>query len=344
MKLPNGYGTVYKLSGNRRKPWIARTTKAWSPDGKQIYNIIGYYETRTDALQALAEYNDNPYDLDISRETFSDIYKRWLDDTFDENTNKFTLKNYIKSYNHTKPLQNMRMADIRPNHLQEILDDPNITHTTASRIKLLFSRIYKWCIEHDAIKKNYADRLKIKQTPTHNERSAFTTEEIQYLWDNVNNYEYIKLVLMLIYSGVRISELLNLKTEDVHLDEQWFLIRDAKTEAGTMRVVPIADKVLPFWKEFIKKSKCSFAITTIDGYQLYYDNFKRNYWGNLMKSLQLKHTTHETRHTFISLMVSKNINQTIIKKIVGHKSIMNLTEKVYTHIETQELLNAVNKI
>ncbi|MDI9519646.1 MAG: integrase [Bacillota bacterium] len=56
----------------------------------------------------------------------------------------------------------------------------------------------------------------------------------------------------------------------------------------------------------------------------------------------MKHTIHETCHTFISQMVMRNANQTIIKKIVGHKSIMNLTEKVYTHIEISELLAAVN--
>ena len=29
MKLPNGYGTVYKLPGKRRKPWIARITNGY---------------------------------------------------------------------------------------------------------------------------------------------------------------------------------------------------------------------------------------------------------------------------------------------------------------------------
>ena len=46
MKLPNGYGTVYKLSGNRRKPWIARKTRAWTDEGKQLFDIIGYYPKR----------------------------------------------------------------------------------------------------------------------------------------------------------------------------------------------------------------------------------------------------------------------------------------------------------
>ena len=66
MRLPNGYGTVYKLSGNRRKPFMVRKTIGWSDEGKQLYKTIGYYETRKLALAALADYNANPYDIDAS--------------------------------------------------------------------------------------------------------------------------------------------------------------------------------------------------------------------------------------------------------------------------------------
>ena len=57
MKNPNGYGSIYKLSGKRRKPYIVRRTIGWSDDGKQLYQTIGYYETRPLAMNALAEYN-----------------------------------------------------------------------------------------------------------------------------------------------------------------------------------------------------------------------------------------------------------------------------------------------
>ena len=63
-----------------------------------------------------------------------------------------------------------------------------------------------------------------------------------------------------------------------------------------------------------------------------------------MQELKIEYTPHETRHTFISMATAKNINPTLIKKIVGHKSLMSLTENVYTHPEINELLEAVNKI
>lgn len=60
MKLPNGFGTVYKLSGNRRNPYVAKKTKGWEIDpktgkSKQLYTVVGYYSTRKEALTALAE-------------------------------------------------------------------------------------------------------------------------------------------------------------------------------------------------------------------------------------------------------------------------------------------------
>lgn len=64
MKQPNGYGSVHKLSGKRRKPWRVRKTNGWTMnvDGTKLvqqYITIGYYETRQEALQALADYNQD---------------------------------------------------------------------------------------------------------------------------------------------------------------------------------------------------------------------------------------------------------------------------------------------
>ena len=59
MKLPNSYGSVYKLSGKRRNPWAARVTVGWKsiPENQRaypVYDFIGYFPTKTEALQALA--------------------------------------------------------------------------------------------------------------------------------------------------------------------------------------------------------------------------------------------------------------------------------------------------
>ena len=87
MKLPNGYGSVHKLSGKRRKPWRVRITSGYvynEEKDRQIrqYKTLGYYETKQLALQALASYNENPYDIDADKITFSECYEKWTEDYF----------------------------------------------------------------------------------------------------------------------------------------------------------------------------------------------------------------------------------------------------------------------
>ena len=79
MKLPNGYGSVKKLSGNRRNPYAVRITTGWEIDPvtekkKQKYITIGYAPTKKDGLQMLAEYHQNPFDTKAAKTTFQEIY------------------------------------------------------------------------------------------------------------------------------------------------------------------------------------------------------------------------------------------------------------------------------
>ena len=87
MKMPNGYGSVTKLSGNRRKPWIVRISEKTTFDrdnnkAKIKRSILGYYATRKEALQALADYNESPYNL-TGDKTFLEIYYIWKKKNYD---------------------------------------------------------------------------------------------------------------------------------------------------------------------------------------------------------------------------------------------------------------------
>ena len=341
IKLPNGFGTVYKLSGQRRKPYIARRTIGWDENGKQLLVTVGTYVTRQEGLQALAVFNDNPYDLIMSKLTFAETYQKWFDDTFDDDANRSTVKNYRAAYTHCAMLYNMKMADIRRVHLQQVID--GCTSNGANRIKILLGKIYTWCIQREYIKKNYAENLTLPKIEQKTFRRAFTKEHIALLWKLANTNPNISLVLMLIYSGVRINELLELEKADVDLTQQWFRVRASKTNAG-IRIVPIANKVLPLWKQYMERSRCKYAVCTPDGAQLTYDNYRKNYWRPLMEQLNMDYIPHECRHTCNSLLIMANTNPTIRKKIIGHKSQMDLGEDVYGHIYIEELLKAINQI
>ena len=77
--------------------------------------------------------------------------------------------------------------------------------------------------------------------------TPFSKKEIKTLWDAQESNQYLSVVLMLIYTGVRIGELLDLEKKDIHLDERWFFVKESKTESG-IREVPIAERIVPFFK------------------------------------------------------------------------------------------------
>ncbi len=345
MKLPNGYGSVYKLSGKRRNPWAVCITIGYDKETRnQQRKIIGYYPNRPEALNALSDYNKNPYDIKSAKLTFKEIYKRWYKDYITDDTNANTKRQYEAAYNQCNLLYNKKMCDIKIIDMQRVLDNCQNGYQSVRRIKILLNKIYEYCIYHEFLRNNLAEKLQINVSSdeTKRNRQEFSETEIKKLWKNSDNTS-VKITLMLIYSGVRVSELLDLEICNVNIDNQSFFVEDSKTKSG-IRTVPIANKVLPLWKEFIENSKCDYVLNNATGRRLTYDNFKRNYWYPLMKSLGFDHVIHETRHTCISMLVAADVNHTIIKKIVGHKSKMDLTEKVYTHVNIKELLEAINKI
>ena len=140
MKLPNGYGSVYKLSGKRRCPYRAIVTERWLFDvetgKKQIRKTIGYYETKNKALEALAEYNKSPFDLESSKITLQEVYDRWSAEHF-PTVSESNIKGYKAAFLLCAPLVNKRFVDITLDDLQYIADNSGKNTPTLKKYKVL---------------------------------------------------------------------------------------------------------------------------------------------------------------------------------------------------------------
>lgn len=77
MRLPNGYGTVAKLSGKRRRPYIVKKTLGFNEKGYPIIEIVGYTATREEGLELLAQYNRDPWDVDRAKVTLQELFDLW---------------------------------------------------------------------------------------------------------------------------------------------------------------------------------------------------------------------------------------------------------------------------
>lgn len=342
MRLANGYGSITKLSGNRQRPWMVRITTGFDDDGKQFRKVLGYYASRTKALEALTEFNREPYDIDNAKFTFKDIYSKRIGTNEYEKLSESSKKTYKYAYNDFSLLHNKIFIKIKIADLQQCIDRNTSGYTSNRFMKNLASKLYQYAIINEVVKTNKALMLKVgSPDATKNERKPYTDEEIETLWNNTAD-DIVKIILIFIYTGVRCNELLQLRKEEVHLDEQYFNVVKSKTTSG-IRIVPIADRIVPFFKYFEEKSPSGWVFTTQSGVRIN-DSYWRKQQSTALKGLNMQHTTHEARHTCITQMTIHNVNPTVIKEIVGHKAAQSFTESVYTHIYLKTKIEAVNTI
>ena len=335
MRNPNGYGSVVKLSGNRRRPFIARKTKGWNEKGHPIYIEIGRFATREEAMIALAEYNKNPYDVDASKITMIELYEKWSERAFNK-MGKASIEAHKMSFSKTISLHSMKYKDIKTYQMQEAVDLSG-GYSTQGKVKNLFNHLDKFALEFDAITKCYSSLITTESTPE-TTKEPFTDEEVNKLW-KIEEQAWVDSILVFLYSGFRISELLDLKTANVDLVEGT-MKGGTKTKAGKNRIVPIHSKIFELIK--LRFNENNEYLFSHKGKKLSHNTYY-GFWNPIMKQLDLKHTVHETRHTFRSRLDSAGANKVCIDLLMGHSS-GSVGERIYTHKTIQELKDAIELI
>lgn len=336
MKNPNGYGSVTKLSGNRRRPYVARKTKGYNDKGYPIYDVIGYFSSRKEGMIALAEFNKNPYNIDAAKLTVKGLFDKWAQVKLPKlgKSNQCSLKSAFK---HLEPIWEMKYREVRSFNMQEIIDNCGKGYSTQGAIKALFHHLDRFALELDIINKAYSDLITSAPIPETTKR-PFTEEEIQELW-KVEDKPFVDSVLVLIYSGWRISELLNLKNSDIDL-EQMLMKGGTKTATGKNRIVPIHPLIQPLIER--RYAEGNEYLFSVDGKRINTTKYY-GYWNQIMKDLNMCHTPHECRHTFRSRLDSAGANKVCIDMLMGHKS-KEVGERVYTHKTVLELRKALSLV
>src|SRR5690625_3485308 len=243
MKNPNGYGSVYKLSGNRRRPWIARVTTGWSDEGKQQYYTIGYFETRREGMEALAEYHKNPI-AERGDVTLAEIYTEWSGSRFPKLAHK-TVRSYETAWdNHLNKLGHHKIKDIKTSHLQNIINDmaeKGLSRSSCHKVKVLANQLFKYAMADDIVNKNYTEFVKLPKETKSKQQEVFTDMEIRTLFKN-EHVKWVDTILIFIYTGMRISEFLSITKFNVDM-QNMIITGGIKTDAGRDRVIPIHPKI-----------------------------------------------------------------------------------------------------
>lgn len=355
MRNPNGYGGVVKLSGKRRKPYMARVTNGFKYDTEkdkfvQVYETIGYGKTRKEALSILAQYNSG---INIEKPTpiqdlptFADVYALWYERKFNPNKKKALSKSseyiYAAAYNKFKVIHNKKMVNLTIDDIQKCFDDNGKEYKKSSidHMKVLLHQLYLYCIPRKIASADLSVGIEMSWKDSEGIHKPFAKSEVDYLWQNESLHDVDK-VLMMIYSGVRIIEFVEIENRNVYLDKGYFIC-GAKTEAGKDRIVPIHSKVKKFFERYYNPNT-KYLIPTSDDWEKLDYYFRQYVFIPLMRELGLDHLPHDTRHTFASMMDRAEANKVCTKKIMGH-SIQDITDGTYVHKELEDLKKEIEKI
>lgn len=324
MKLPNNYGSISKLSGNRRRPYIVRKSL-----GTTQY-IIGYYSTHEDALQALADYNrQHNQEIPTTAVTLATIYKEWLP-RHSENLSKSSICGYENSYRYLYPIAGIPLSKLNYSDFQSIVDNmQGLSYASKKKVRSLINHLCKHAIKSDYLQRNWGEYITIGKNKPIRPHKPFTRQQINRLW-KLNTSESDGL-LVLLYSGMRCGELLNLRKRDINLKTKTMTINKSKTRAG-IRIIPIHSRIF----DIIKRR---YDSTTDFLFKYTYNQFAKT-----CKALtRNKHTTHDARHTVASLLDSAGANPNAVRAILGHKN-GDITIKVYTHKTLRDLRKAIEML
>ena len=341
MKMPNGYGSITKLFGSRRRPYAVRRTI----DGRQKY--LAYFADFNDALAYLVELNKCPAILG-SDITFADAYRFEMSERR-KRIADVTAQNYDIAFKKCAAIHDKRLTDLTVTELQSIIKTMSasgIRHPMQKKVRQVMHNVYRYAIKYQLVAptadiSRFVDidmpRRKYKKKP-------FNTRQLNRVRAIADNQAdplspMAMAIIMMCYSGPRPSEFLRVLKSDVKLKQRFYRIRESKTAAGRNRVVPISKKVLPYYEYWMSCDGVTL-ITDDDGKPLTYHQFLTRF-RRVMDASRCHHTPHECRHTCATWLDSKGANKLATKRILGH-AVQDITDGIYTHPSLRQLRRAID--
>ena len=366
-RLPNGFGQISEIKNrNLRNPFRAMISVGKDANGRPICKPLkpeSYFPTYNDAYAALVEYNKNPYDLEPSI-TVKELYEKWLPEH--EKTVKST-RAIESAWSYCTAVYDMRVKDLRARHVKGCMEEGTSTYRGETRtpsasmknqIKSLFNLMLDYALEYELVDRNYSRTFNLSEetikeiVTVKQEHIPFTDEEMDLLWQHVDDKMMVDVLLIQCYSGWRPQELGLLELKDVDL-ENWTFSGGIKTDAGIGRVVPIHSRIRHLVERKYKEAQelgslYLFNYTSpsarLKSTALTYARYQKGF-GMIRDELKLnpEHRPHDGRKHFVTMAKKYKLDEYAIKYMVGHK-ISDITEKVYTQREFEWLKEEMEKI
>lgn len=344
MKRASGTGSITKLNGKRRKPFLIRAGLYINSKGKQVREIIGTAKTLKEANEILNNYNSKIIKKENYEITLETLFEQWKKSDHANSLESIeTYKRYSNDFiGIFEPLLNEKFIFLEYSNYQTLLD--SFPKTKGKNALTILKWIYIFSIKQKITKENIPSFLTPSNIITKKiKREIFDDNVVKLLWqeyENDKNNEYIAIFLILFYTGMRTKEILTLKTKNIFFYERYF-ITGSKTKAGKNRKIPMHYLIYPVIKrQYLATNEFLFPDISADTLRVKFKNIVHDITKRDYDNINL----HSVRHTFITKMQRiKDIKASLIKTIVGHSQ-SNVTDDVYTHYSVKDMRDAINRL
>lgn len=336
-RRPRGTGSVWKDARNKSRPFVAVAA-----DGTRI----GTFATSGEAVKALDDVNASKISPERQTYTLADVYDRWSELHYPKITVK-AQQTYANAYRKAAVLHGRRIAELKTEDYQRVLSQmmaAGASRSLCEKERQLFSQLCQYAINQDIIHTNYSTALVLPDASTPKTRvlSADEVQAIRNTADDARLGETARIALTLIYTGMRLNELLTARRENVHADEG-YLIGGEKTEAGRDRVIPLHPDIMPYILQWLDGNDTPYLIPSKYGLPRDHNNVRKSF-NSLMRKLGIEGVTpHTCRHTAATKFASAGLPPEVTKQILGHADITT-TLNIYTHPDVQNLIENARRV
>lgn len=372
-KRGNGEGTIYY--SEKLNKWVGQFTAGRKLDGKLNRKSV-YGNTRKEVKEkmtiALADVQKDMF-IDKNSITIVELGQQILDIKL--KTNVITENSYSSSINHLNKIKysflgNMEIQKTTYLDIQNFYTTiTDLSNSYIEKINILLNTIFKEAIKREIINKNPMINVIVPKSNKKNKQvEAFSIEQQKAIIDYLNKYSYKdygfyayrNIFRILMFSGMRVGELLALYPEDIDLvnneihisrtitkNLQGKTIVGAKTKTyESARTIPITELYIDAIKESLnnmKENKYNLIFTSIRNEPIIVSNVGQ-YFNTLCNKLNFdfKVNPHMLRHTYATRCIESGVPAHVLQKLLGHKNITT-TINTYTTIFEKYKKDEVNK-
>ena len=286
----------------------------------------------------------------ISQRLFAETYQEYLKNI--SNSKEFMTKKNTTCPNHFLPvlgkkeLKDISISDIKDYQAKRKIEIMNMpknlnkreSETTFRSVNLeiaVLSNFFNYCIE-----KGYLDKNPCSGVKKLNELSRLKTlsdADIEKLIAGATNKLTRDIITFLIYTGCRKGEALNLKWDDVDLQNDVIAIKGTKTKYD--RYVPISKPLKVLLSGIEKHQNCLYVFNK-NGAKL--GDFKKSFHTACKNAGFKDMHIHDLRHVFASKMVKDGVSLFITGELLGHRT-TQMTKR-YSHLVPETLRKAVDDV